>query len=148
MCIYACTCMRASSVCIVVVVGRPRYMRFVSFFFSFATTALCRCLLGSLPYPPVLLFRSSHPVLPGTLFCVKPPPRGAHTHTHIRGRQRSEGTGPTEDRKDNVNAASLSFLSRQWRILRIKYEKRMKLRPFQISKVTSPAIKLKLNIVR
>jgi len=45
------------------------------------------------------------PVLPGALFCVKPPPRGTHTR-----RQRSEGTGPTEDRKDNVNAASISSL--------------------------------------
>jgi len=47
------------------------------------------------------------------LFCVKPPPRDTHTHTHTHTRarrQRSEGTGPTEDRKDNVNAASISSL--------------------------------------
>lgn len=105
LCIYACMCMRVSNV----VSSSPSSVGpdICASFFPFATTALCCCLLGSFPYPPVLLFRSSRPVPR----CRQPSfalsrHRVAHT---LRGRQRSEGTGPTEDRKDNVNAASLSF---------------------------------------
>lgn len=105
LCIYACMCMRVSNV----VSSSPSSVGpdICASFFPFATTALCCCLLGSFPYPPVLLFRSSRSVPR----CRQPSfalsrHRVAHT---LRGRQRSEGTGPTEDRKDNVNAASLSF---------------------------------------
>lgn len=100
LCIHACMCMRVPNV-----VSSSSSLvgpDICASFFPFATTALCCCLLGSFPYllrSAIPLFSSRAP-LPEPSFALSRH-RVAHT---LRGRQRSEGTGPTEDRKD-VNAS-------------------------------------------
>lgn len=89
---------------------RPRYIRFV-FSLCHYRLVLLPSRIFPLPARSAISLFSSRSLHPKPSFALSRH-RVAHT---LRERQRSEGTGPTEDRKDNVNAA-LSSLFYQRRI--------------------------------